>query len=52
MPSNSDLQQRRVAAVSRSVSNATAIYIQRARNAELWMRKAVGTSILPPALLF
>jgi 4-aminobutyrate aminotransferase/(S)-3-amino-2-methylpropionate transaminase len=36
MSNNSDLHRRRGAAVARGVSNAHAIYIERARNAEIW----------------
>jgi 4-aminobutyrate aminotransferase / (S)-3-amino-2-methylpropionate transaminase / 5-aminovalerate transaminase len=36
MSNNSDLHRRRAAAVARGVSNAHAIYVDRARNAELW----------------
>jgi 4-aminobutyrate aminotransferase / (S)-3-amino-2-methylpropionate transaminase / 5-aminovalerate transaminase len=36
MSNNSDLHRRRGAAVARGVSNAHAIYIARARNAEIW----------------
>jgi 4-aminobutyrate aminotransferase/(S)-3-amino-2-methylpropionate transaminase len=36
MSSNSDLHRRRGAAVARGVSNAHAIYIERASNAEIW----------------
>jgi 4-aminobutyrate aminotransferase/(S)-3-amino-2-methylpropionate transaminase len=36
MSSNSDLQQRRVAAVPRGVSNSLAVFADKARNAELW----------------
>jgi 4-aminobutyrate aminotransferase/(S)-3-amino-2-methylpropionate transaminase len=36
MSSNSDLHRRRGAAVARGVSNAHAIYVERARNAEIW----------------
>lgn len=36
MTDNSELHRRRGAAVARGVSNAHAIYIQQARNAEIW----------------
>src|SRR5579871_268634 len=36
MSTNADLQRRRTAAIARGVSNATGIYTQRARNAEMW----------------
>ena len=36
MPDNASLLARREAAVPRGVSNATAIYADRAENAELW----------------
>jgi 4-aminobutyrate aminotransferase/(S)-3-amino-2-methylpropionate transaminase len=36
MTDNSELHRRRGAAVARGVSNAHAIYIERARNAEIW----------------
>jgi 4-aminobutyrate aminotransferase/(S)-3-amino-2-methylpropionate transaminase len=36
MGKNAELHRRRGAAVARGVSNAHAIYVQRARNAELW----------------
>jgi 4-aminobutyrate aminotransferase-like enzyme len=36
MTDNSELHRRRGAAVARGVSNAHAIYIDRARNAEIW----------------
>ncbi len=36
MPSNSDLQRRRTAAVARGVANTFSRYAQRAENAELW----------------
>jgi 4-aminobutyrate aminotransferase len=36
MPSSAELHARRIAAVPRGVSNATAIYAARAKNAELW----------------
>lgn len=36
MTTNEDLQKRRVAAVPRGVSNLLAVYIDRARNAEIW----------------
>jgi 4-aminobutyrate aminotransferase len=36
MANSAELQQRRAAAVPRGVSNATAIYAKRAKNAEIW----------------
>ena len=36
MANSAELQQRREAAVPRGVSNATAIYAKRAKNAEIW----------------
>lgn len=36
MNKNSDLQERRVAAIARGVSNSLAVYAERASNAELW----------------
>ncbi|MGI8725465.1 MAG: 4-aminobutyrate--2-oxoglutarate transaminase [Methyloceanibacter sp.] len=36
MPTSAELHERRVAAVPRGVSQATAIYAQRAKNAEIW----------------
>jgi len=36
MANSADLHERRVAAVPRGVSNATAIYAKRAKNAEIW----------------
>lgn len=36
MTRNAELQARRVAAVARGVGNATALYADRARNAEIW----------------
>ncbi len=36
MSGNSDLQKRREAAIPRGVGNSTAIYADRARNAEIW----------------
>jgi len=36
MPSSAELHQRRVAAVPRGVSHATAIYAKRAKNGEIW----------------
>src|SRR4026208_348284 len=36
MPNSAELHERRVAAVPRGVSNATAIYAKRAKNAEIW----------------
>jgi 4-aminobutyrate aminotransferase len=36
MPSSAELHERRVAAVPRGVSQATAIYAKRAKNAEIW----------------
>ena len=36
MTSNSELHQRRVAAVPRGVANSLPIYAERATNAELW----------------
>jgi 4-aminobutyrate aminotransferase len=36
MPTSAELHERRAAAVPRGVSNATAIYAKRAKNAEIW----------------
>src|SRR5690242_4147701 len=36
MPTSAELHERRVAAVPRGVSQATAIYAKRAKNAEIW----------------
>jgi 4-aminobutyrate aminotransferase/(S)-3-amino-2-methylpropionate transaminase len=36
MTDNTELQRRRLAAIPRGVSNSTAIYAQRASNAEIW----------------
>ena len=36
MTSNSELQQRRIAAVPRGVTNSLAVYAARASNAEIW----------------
>ena len=36
MGSNSDLQRRRVAAVPRGVANSLSVYVDHAKNAELW----------------
>jgi 4-aminobutyrate aminotransferase len=36
MPNSAELHERRVAAVPRGVSHATAIYAKRAKNAEIW----------------
>src|SRR4029078_9153449 len=36
MPTSAELHERRVAAVPRGVSHATAIYAKRAKNAEIW----------------
>jgi 4-aminobutyrate aminotransferase len=36
MPSSAELHQRRVAAVPRGISHATAIYAKRAKNGEIW----------------
>jgi 4-aminobutyrate aminotransferase len=36
MPNSAELHERRIAAVPRGVSHATAIYAKRAKNAEIW----------------
>ena len=36
MGSNSDLQRRRAAAVPRGVANSLSVYVDHAKNAELW----------------
>jgi 4-aminobutyrate aminotransferase len=36
MPTSAELHERRIAAVPRGVSHATAIYAKRAKNAEIW----------------
>ncbi|MFZ1070109.1 MAG: 4-aminobutyrate--2-oxoglutarate transaminase [Methyloceanibacter sp.] len=36
MPNSAELHERRIAAVPRGVSHATAIYARRAKNAEIW----------------
>ena len=36
MPSSAELHERRAAAVPRGVGHATAIYAERASNAEIW----------------
>jgi len=36
VPSNADWQARKVAAIARGQGNAAAVYVERARNAEMW----------------